>query len=117
MIKQHTMLKCKEKVLEVKAQPENSDFVSLTREELGLILEAQDIIPFFSWKKENQDFIRIIGQYNKASWNCLRGNERFPFLLWTSLIVMISAFFLFQSFKIIFLFVSIIYLVVFIYYF
>jgi hypothetical protein len=86
-------------VSEVEKPSKSSDFVSLTREELGLILEAQDIIPFSSRKKENQDFIRVIGQYNKASWNCLRGNERFPFLLWTSLIVMISAFFFVPEFQ------------------
>lgn len=54
MIEQHTMLKCKEKSVKADAQPESSDFVSLTREELGLILEAQGIIPFSSQKKENQ---------------------------------------------------------------
>lgn len=84
---------------EVEKPSKSSDLVSLTREELGLILEAQDIIPFSSRKKENQDFIRIIGQYNKASWNCLRGNKRFPFLLWTSLIVMISAVFFVPEFQ------------------
>lgn len=84
---------------EVEEPSKSSDLVSLTREKLGLILEAQDIIPLSLRKKENQDFIRIIGQYNKASWNCLRGNERFPFLLWTSLIVMISAVFFVPEFQ------------------
>lgn len=86
-------------MLEVEKPSKSSDLVSLTREELGLILEAQDIIPLPLRNKENQVFIRIIGQYTKASWNCLRGNKTFPFLLWTSLIVMISAFFFVPEFQ------------------
>ncbi|MDJ0500525.1 MAG: hypothetical protein PX483_06635 [Nostocales cyanobacterium LE14-WE4] len=41
---------------EVEEPSKSSDLVSLTREELGLILEAQDIIPLSLRKKENQDF-------------------------------------------------------------
>ncbi len=66
---------------EVEKQSKSSDFVSLTREELGLILEAQDIIPFSSRKKENQIFISIVNEYTINSWNWLKLDKVFlPFV-------------------------------------
>ena len=41
---------------EVEEPSKSSDLVSLTREELGLILEAQDIIPFIFAQKRKSRF-------------------------------------------------------------
>jgi len=66
-------------VSEVEELSKSSDLVSLTREELGLILEAQDIIPLSLRKKENQVFISLVDEYITNSWNWLKLDKLFLF--------------------------------------
>jgi len=76
-------------VSEVEKPSKSSDFVSLTREELGLILEAQDIIPLSLRKKEIQVFISLVDEYITNSWNWLKLDKLFLFFAGSLSVILI----------------------------
>jgi len=91
-------------MLEVEEPPKSSDLVSLTREELGLILEAQDIIPLSLRKKENQVFISLVDEYTTNSWNWLKLDKLFPFFVGILSVILIITGIFFPDFENIVLF-------------
>lgn len=69
----------------------SSDLVTLTREELGVILESQNIVPLSLQEKKNYVYISMIEEYTSASWNFLKLDTIFPILARVVVIVLLSS--------------------------
>jgi hypothetical protein len=68
----------------------SSDLVTLSREELGVILESQNIVPLSLQEKENYVYISMLREYTNASWNFLKLDTIFPILAYAVVAVLLS---------------------------